>query len=167
MRDPKPVEGRRALLFERLTDDEPRSPEEEAQPFRVLDVRALKESVRRELSRLLNTRSHTRSHTRAVPGGAGEMTVLDYGLPDFSSLAATSSDDQNRLAAAVAAAVAAFEPRLRDVRVRVERVGRDDRALLLRVEAVLSVGLVAEPVSFPVLVRGQSGEAEVHEDESA
>jgi len=161
MRDPKPVAGGRALLFERLADAEPRSPEEEAQPFRVLDVRALKESVRRELSRLLNTRRHPRA------GGGGEMTVLDYGLPDFSSLSAGSGDDQRRLAAAVAAAVAAFEPRLRDVRVRVERVAGADRALALRVEAVLSVGLVAEPVSFPVLVRARTGEAEVHEDEPA
>jgi type VI secretion system protein ImpF len=163
MRDPKPVEGGRALLFERLTDAEPCSPEEEAQPFRVLDVRALRESVRRELARLLNTRRHARPGAEA----AGGMTVLDYGLPDFSSLSAASGDDRKRLAAAVAAAVAAFEPRLRDVRVRVERAEREERALALRVEAVLSVGLVAEPVSFPVLVRTKTGEAEVHEDEPA
>ena len=163
MRDPKPVEGGRALLFERLADAEPWSPEEEAQPFRVLDVRALKESVRRELARLLNTRRHRRPDRE----GGGEMTVLDYGLPDFSSLSAASGDDQNRLAAAIAAAVAAFEPRLRDVRVRAERADREERALVLRVEATLAVGLVAEPVSFPVLVRTKTGEAEVHEDESA
>jgi type VI secretion system protein ImpF len=164
MRDPKPVEGGRALLFERLADTEPRSREEEAQPFRVLDVRALKESVRRELGRLLNTRRHARKGS-----GAGEegMTVLDYGLPDFSPLSASSGDDQNRLAAEVAAAVAAFEPRLSGVRVRAERLQAEDRALLLRIEGRLSVGRVAEPVSFTVLVRGKSGGASVDEDESA
>jgi len=162
MRDPKPVAGGRALLFERLADDEPRSPEEEAQPFRVLDVRALRESVRAELSRLLNTRRHGR---RGGAADGGAMTVLDYGLPDFSSLSAASGEDQRRLAAEVAAAVAAFEPRLRDVRVRVERVAGADRSLALRVEATLSVGLVAEPVSFPVLVRARTAEAEVHEDD--
>ena len=162
MRDPKPVEGGRALLFERLSDSEPRSREEEAQPFRVHDVRALKESVRQELARLLNTRRHLRTE----PGGGG-MTVLDYGLPDFSPLSASSGDDQNRLAAEVAAAVAAFEPRLSDVRVRVERLRGEDRALLLRVEGRLAVGTLAEPVSFPVLVRAKSGEALVDEDEPA
>lgn len=167
MRDPKPVEGGRALLFERLADEDPHSPEEEARPFRVLDVRALKESVRAELSRLLNTRRHRRGRGGAGAGGAGEMTVLDYGLPDFSSLSASSGDDQARLAAEVSAAVSAFEPRLRGVRVTVERLRQDDRALVLRVEARLGVGTVAEPVSFPVLVRGKSGEAVVDEDESA
>ena len=164
MRDPKPVEGGRALLFERLADAEPRSQEEEAQPFRVLDVRALKESVRRELRRLLNTRRHARHGSGA---GSDGMTVLDYGIPDFSPLSASSGDDQNRLAAEVAAAVAAFEPRLSGVRVRIERLRSEDRALLLRIEGRLSVGRVAEPVSFPVLVRGKSGEALVDEDEPA
>lgn len=164
MRDPKPVEGGRALLFERLVDADPHSHEEEARPFRVLDVPALKESVRRELQRLLNTRRHGRPWK---DDGGEEMTVLDYGIPDLSSLSASSGDDQNRLASTVAAAVSAFEPRLRGVRVSVERLRQEDRALLLRVEAQLAVGTVAEPVSFPVLVRGKSGEAQVDEDEPA
>src|SRR5688572_33374580 len=214
--DPKPVEGGRALLFERLADPAPPRPEEEARrpeervfrglvrrevvggepfapppeaelrrarapeahalrelvareqaegegrPFRAFDVRALKESVRRELWRLLNTRRHGRPWQA---DGREEMTVLDYGLPDFSSLSAASGDDQNRLAAEVAAAVTAFEPRLRDVRVTVERLRREDRALLLRLDARLAVGSVAEPVSF-VLEPGRSGEAKVDEDQS-
>ena len=162
MRDPKPVEGGRALLFERLVDSEPRSREEEAQPLRVHDREELKESVRRELARLLNTRSSVPSHLLL---GAQERTVLDYGIPDFSSLSAQSGDDQNRLARIIAQAITAFEPRLRDVQVLVERVRANDRALLLRINAVLAVGLLAEPVSFPVLVRTKSGEAEVHEDD--
>ena len=162
MRDPKPVEGGRALLFERLVDSEPRSREEEAQPLRVHDREELKESVRRELARLLNTRSSVPSHLLL---GAQERTVLDYGIPDFSSLSAQSGDDQNRLARIIAQAITAFEPRLRDVQVLVERVRANDRALLLRINAVLAVGLFAEPVSFPVLVRTKSGEAEVHEDD--
>ena len=163
MRDPKPVRGGRALLFERLADSVPQTSWEEARPFRVHDVQALKVSVARELGRLLNTRRHG-----ARPGGGGEeMTVLDYGVPDFSSLSAASGDDQRRLAETVAAAVAAFEPRLRGVCVRVERLRQEDHALLLRVEARLVVGTLAEPVSFPVLVRGKSGEAFVDEDEPA
>ncbi|PYS81579.1 MAG: type VI secretion system baseplate subunit TssE [Acidobacteria bacterium] len=168
MRDPKPIEGGRALLFERLTDESPRSLEGEARPFRVHEREELKESVRRELARLLNTRCSVPSHLL----GSEERTVLDYGIPDFSALSALSGDDQNRLASIVAQTVAAFEPRLRDVRVRVERVRSDDRALVLRVEAALAVGTHAEPVSFPVLVRTKTGETEVsenegHEDEPA
>ena len=161
MRDPKPVEGGRALLFERLTDESPLG--EEARPFRVHEVDELKESVRRELARLLNTRCPVSSRLL----GARERSVLDYGVPDFSSLSALSGDDRNRLASMVEQTVAAFEPRLTGVRVRVESVRAEDRALLLSIEAALVVGTHAEPVSFPVLVRSKTGEAEVGEDEGA
>lgn len=161
MRDPKPVRGGRALLFERLADSVPQTSWEEARPFRVHDVQALKVSVARELGRLLNTRRHG-----ARPGGGGEeMTVLDYGVPDFSSLSAASGDDQRRLAETVAAAVAAFEPRLRGVRVEARRAdAAHDRTVMLRIEAVLESGLVPEPVSFRVRVKTKTGEAEVDED---
>lgn len=136
--------------------------EEKERPARVLDVQGLRRSVWRELRSLLNTRRHGRPWR---PGEGEALTVLDYGLPDFSSLSASSGADQERLAGAVAAAVAAFEPRLRDVRVRVERLRQDDRALLLRVEARLVVGTHAEPVAFE-LACSKSGEMCVDEDDS-
>lgn len=162
MRDPKPLEGGRALLFERLTDADPLSREEEAQPLRVHDREELKESVRRELARLLNTRCSVPSRQL----DSRERSVLDYGIPDFSSLSALSADDQKRLASIVAHSIAAFEPRLTDVRVRAERVRSNDRALILRVDALLSMGTHAEPVSFPVLVQSNTCETEVREDEN-
>ena len=161
MRDPKPIVGGRALLFERLVDEDHRSPGEEARPFRAHDTRALRESVRRELSRLLNTRCHV--PTRLLAGA--ERDVVNYGLPDFSSLSSLSGDDCNRLGALVASAVAAFEPRLREVRVEARRAeAAHDRTVLLRVEAVLVAGLVPEPISFRVRVKTKTGEAEVDED---
>jgi type VI secretion system protein ImpF len=159
MRDPKKVEGGRALLFERLAGDKPREREEGARPFRVHETAGMKESVRRELARLLNTRST--APLDAVRGSGEEMSVLDYGVPDFSSLSALSGDDRNRLAAAVARAITAFEPRLRDVRVLAEGLRSNDRALILRLNALLGVGEHSEPVSFPLLVRAASGEIEV------
>ena len=164
MRDPKPIAGGRALLFERLSEEDPHSPREEARPHRAHDEEALRASVRRELSLLLNTRRHTNLFREA---GGEEATVLDYGVPDFSSLSASSSEDQRLLAETIKGAVAAFEPRLQGVSVRVERLRQEDRALLLRVEARLVIGTVAEPVSFPLLLRGKLGRTEVCEDERA
>jgi type VI secretion system lysozyme-like protein len=160
MRDPKKVEGGRALLFERLAGDKPPAREEGARPFRVHETAALKESVRRELAGLLNTRSTAPLDAR----GGEEMSVLDYGVPDFSSLSALSGDDRNRLSAAVARVITAFEPRLRDVRVHVEGLRSNDRALILRLDALLVVGEHSEPVSFPLLVRAASGEIEVSDE---
>lgn len=150
MRDPKKVEGGRALLFERLAGGDPPAAREGARPFRVHETAALKESVRRELARLFNTRSSTGLGAR---GAGGEMSVLDYGVPDFTALSALSGDDRVRLSAAVAQSIAAFEPRLRDVRVTAEGLRSNDRALILRLDAMLVVGDHAEPISFPLLVR--------------
>lgn len=163
MRDPRKVEGGRALLFERLAGGDPTAAREGARPFRVHETAALKESVRRELGRLFNTRSSAGLGARGV---GGEMSVLDYGVPDFTALSALSGDDRAKLSAAVAQSIAAFEPRLRDVRVLVEGLRSNDRVLILRLDAMLVVGDHAEPVSFPLLVRaggvelGGEGEAE-------
>jgi type VI secretion system lysozyme-like protein len=161
MRDPKKVEGGRALLFERLAGGDPPAAREGARPFRVHETSALRESVRRELSRLLNTRSSASLGSRG-----GEMSVLDYGVPDFTALSAQSGDDRARLSAALAQAVAAFEPRLRDVRVVVQGLRPDDRALILRLDALLVVGEHSEPVSFPLLARAGTGEVLVIEEEA-
>ena len=53
MPEPKPIEGARALLFDRLVDV---SPEWDEHERRILNRDQLKASVRRELERLLNTR---------------------------------------------------------------------------------------------------------------
>jgi type VI secretion system lysozyme-like protein len=153
---PKPVRGARALLFERLTDDDPASPDE-ARPLRVLDRSALRQSVRRELFCLLNTRS-----PRPEAFESGErLTVLDYGVPDFSHRFASSAEDRLRYAEILLRAITAFEPRLRQVRVSLEPSPDDQAKLTGLIDAILEVGTVKEPVSFPLAVGSVTGEAAV------
>lgn len=162
MRDPKHVEGARALLFERLVDLEPERRGVEDEPFRVHNVRQLRESVRRELEQLLNTRC---SVPLRPPSGAGR-SVIDYGLPDFSSLSAASGDDQNLLQELIRSTVSFFEPRLRGVEVTVEQLPRHEQGLAVTIGGVLAVGDVLEPVSFPVYLKAGAGVV-VHEAETA
>jgi type VI secretion system protein ImpF len=162
MRDPKHFEGARALLFERLVDLEPERRGVEDEPFRVHSVRALRESVRRELEQLLNTRCSVPLR----PTSGAERSVIDYGLPDFSSLSAASGDDQNLLQELIRSTVSFFEPRLRGVTVAVEQLPRHDRSLAVTIGGLLVVGDVLEPVSFPVHLRGAAGVV-VHEAETA
>ena len=146
-----------APLFDRLVDLDPQAPAE-PRPLRTLDPRGLRESVRRELERMLNTRS-------SLPvdqlDQRAELTVLEYGIPDLSAFSAGSEEDLVRLAGVVARAVAAFEPRLRRVRVAVDRLQDGLRALWLRIDADLVVGEVAEPISFPTLLGIKTGTVEV------
>lgn len=73
----------------------------------------LRESVARDLGRLLNTRSRlTFEAFRATEG-----SVIDYGVPDFSERSLRSGGDRDAIAAAIQRAIALFEPRLTNVTV--------------------------------------------------
>ena len=150
----------RVPLFDRLVDEEHRSPAgRETRPLRTLDRAGLLESVRRELERLLSSRSPLPAHRLA----GRELTVIDYGLPDLADFPAAGPEDHQRLAALIERVVAAFEPRLKDIRVRVERPLPERRALMLVLEGRLATDPPGEPVSFPTVLTLGKGEAEVGE----
>lgn len=148
--EPDIIDGARAPLFDRLTKP---GAEAEVTPFRVLDKGALVESVIRELDRLLNTRAPLLAETP----GEGERTTLDYGVVDVSAYSPAGRDDQLRLRQVLASAISAFEPRLRNVRINVEGRSGYGNGLKVTVSGRVVCGSIAEPVSFPVLIRGTNG----------
>src|SRR5262245_26326304 len=148
----------RAPLFSRLFDHEPRQ-REEAQPRRVLTRERLIDSILGELSRLLNTRCST---TMAMLEGQ-ERTVMNYGLPDFTTLNPTSEGDRQRLARLIVEAVRAFEPRLREPAVDVKTDPANGRRLRVRVDGMLVMEHLPEPVSFPLVIEERGGEIRLEE----
>jgi type VI secretion system protein ImpF len=160
MRQPKPIAGARALLFDRLVDLHPEVDEGE-RPLRILDREQLKASVRRELERLLNTRCSLPLHGL----GETERSVVNYGIPDFSSLSAYNPDDHALIAAIIAQTISAFEPRLSQVRVEVQPIEDREGSLWLYIDGVMAVDLFNEPVSFPVLLNSKNGAANVHDSQ--
>ena len=154
MPDPKPIAGARALLFDRLVDVP--DWDERERPLRVLNSEQLKASVRRELQRLLNTRCSIPLHRL----GEEERSVVNYGIPDFSSLSPHNADDHALIASIVGQTITAYEPRLRQVRVEVGLGFTAEPALSLNISAELVVGMFAEPVSFPLTLNGKTGTAE-------
>jgi type VI secretion system lysozyme-like protein len=147
-------------LFERLVDADSANPARPkiSSPPPVLDYFALRESVRTELNRLLNTRAPLDPAIRSrVPN-----TVLNYGLPDFSALEASSQGDRIKLADLIAKKISVFEPRLTRVRVVLEKNPERPTSLIGIVRAHLGFGKIQEPVSFPLMLDGKSSSAEVH-----
>jgi type VI secretion system protein ImpF len=157
MREPKPITGARALLFDRLVDLNPGSQDDGSRPFRILNREQLKESVRRELRQLLNTRCSLPLHQVAEE----ERTVINYGIPDFSSLSAEDADARELISTVIARTIAAYEPRLKQIRVTVEPLSDNRWALGLSVEALLVVDSFTEPVSFPAMLNNKNGAVEV------
>ncbi|HWN43458.1 MAG TPA: type VI secretion system baseplate subunit TssE [Thermoanaerobaculia bacterium] len=147
----------RTPLFDRLVDRAPKL-RHEVRPARTLDRRGLRESVRRELERLLNTRCPFPAHRLADR----PRSVIDYGLPELTGFSAHRIEDRDRLAELIRRAIEAFEPRLADVRVRLEPVPGDSLSLAGHIEAVFQGDSVTEPVSFHTVVETRSGKVEVH-----
>ena len=160
MADPKPIAGARALLFDRLVDVS-LDAEGHEDHLRILNAKQLKASVRREVGRLLNTRCSIPLHRL----GEEERSVVNYGIPDFSSLSPHNADDRTLIASIVGQTIAAFEPRLRNVRVDVGPASGAESALWLIIGAELVIGVFSEPVSFPVTLNSKSGMAEMHDSQ--
>ena len=148
----------RMPLFDRLVDRDPRL-RHEMRPTRTLDRRGLRESVRRELEQLFNTRCPFPAHRLPIR----ERTVIDYGVPDFSVFTPRSYDDRVRLAELLRRTIEAFEPRLIEVQVTLEPHPSNDRALLGTIEAKLLTDMVAEPVSFETSLDLKEGKVEVND----
>ena len=134
----QPLALARVPLFDRLSDSEPERTHE-ARPLRLFDRAGLQASVERELLHLFNRR------VAARPGRV--LSVLDYGLPDWTGLYASNPDDRLRIGRDMVRAIAAFEPRLRRPRVVVTPSPRGQRELLMH----LSGSLCAEQREWPVL----------------
>jgi type VI secretion system protein ImpF len=140
----------REPLFDRLVDDDLTLTRELA-PARTLDRQGLKDSVRRELERLLNTRTSLPADVLSLR----ERSVIDYGIPDCSLFSPRSFDDRARVAELIRRAIVAYEPRLSEVRVAVDVAPGELLAMAVYVEAMLITGFVPEPVTFDtVLLNG-------------
>jgi type VI secretion system protein ImpF len=141
--------------LDRLIDLEPENRVENPLS-RTQSVRLLKSAVRRDLEWLLNTRRI------ADPPDEGlkelNRSVYAYGLADLSALTMATAADRNRLVRQVLATINLFEPRLTNVRlVMVETPDAGKKDVRLRIEAMLRMDPVPEPVTFDTVIELKSG----------
>jgi type VI secretion system protein ImpF len=147
-RRPSARQGAPVLLFDRLTDAAPRILRE-PEPLRVYDVQALRDSVAREVERLLNTRRPVAFGTEP----AAEGTVLTYGIGDHAMESAGSDRGRQMISNDMRRAIERYEPRLRKVRIEILNLDKNSATLTVRIDGELRAGSVQEQVYFPVSVR--------------
>lgn len=128
---------------------------------RGLSLRELKESVRRDLEKLLNTRQRC----AAPPAELKELaqSLVNYGIPDFTTVRLVSSADWEAFRRALEDSIRRFEPRLGPVRVTIEKADIDERKLRFRIDATLHADPVPEPVVFSSAMEPATGEIKVEE----
>lgn len=147
-------------LLDRLVDDDPKAPHEPVQ-FRLTDFRHIKALVTRDLERLLNTRCGLKISPKHYP--ETNRSVLYYGLRDYSAESPNSSDTRNRIVKDIEKTIQCFEPRLKNIKVRIDEDIEDHRGLAFRITGLLVVDPIREPVAFDTYYDGSRKEYVISE----
>jgi len=115
------------------------------EPHQVL--RQLKESVRRDLEYLFNTRYRCLK----LPEGSvhAEKSNMNYGLPDLSTENLSSSGGRRDFCKTIEKAILNFDPRFKSVRVSTEdKVDDENPSIRFKVEATLHANPSPEVIVF-------------------
>ena len=137
-------------LLDRLTDDEP-DRKIESRDKRVLTGLQLRESVRRDLTWLLNhTRLQTMQDLAAYPEVA--RSTLNYGIPDLAGKTA-STVDVRALEDALRASILTFESRLLPDTIRLRSVVGSKECSHNALVFVIEAELWAQPVPLRIFLK--------------
>jgi type VI secretion system protein ImpF len=140
---PDPAQPLLPALFDRLIVNA--AGDSERSHFQHL--RDLRQSVRRDLEFLLNTRRRCKPIS-TVPG-ALEQSLVTYGMPDFAAAGLSAQTAAAAICREIQQTIERFEPRLSHVHViAVDSDEPMDRRLRFRIEAMLRVEPDPEPVVF-------------------
>jgi type VI secretion system protein ImpF len=145
-------------VLDRLLDDEPGVAHEPV-PTRSQSLRMLKASLRRDLEWLLNSRVPV----EPLPEGDSELrrSLYNYGLPDLQSIGHSESNYAH-VARMMETALATFEPRLANVRVKLsDSSGEKTFTLRFVIEGMLRIDPAPEYIAFDTSLELANGEYEV------
>lgn len=142
-------------ILDRLIDMEPDTRGESVQ-YRSISYNQLRAAVERDLENLLNTRCFPNE----IPDSCTELckSLLVYGLADFTSRNPSVPAVRTELRQQIERAIALFEPRLRNVAVRVESPAQGERRFMFKITALLKFEEMTEPVSFDTFFDSNRGE---------
>lgn len=119
---------------------------------RRLTLEELKDSVARDLEALLNART-TVDESLGKRFPECMRSILTFGLNDFAGMSLASVHDRDAICQSIVRTIARHEPRLRDVRVKLELNRHSINALYFSIKAMLVVRPAQEPVSFDAMLQ--------------
>ena len=148
-------------VLDRLIDDDPQSSVESPRSRAQL-LRDLKQSVRRDLESLLNTRWRCSSWPPDLD--QLDSSLVNYGTPDFSGVNMGSPAAREELRLVLEKIIRRFEPRFKRVNVKLvagAEDGRPDRTLRFQIDGLLHAEPAPEPVQYDTEVETPTGEVHV------
>jgi type VI secretion system protein ImpF len=126
---------------------------------RSQSTRFFRDGLKRDLEWLLNTRQPPIADIASMPGA--KASVINYGLPDISSLGLNSASDQRALRIAIETCLRNYEPRLMDIRVSLQSSDTTDRRLRFHIEGNMKLDPAPEEIAFDTVLELTSGEYKV------
>ena len=147
---PKINRGTLPPLFDRIVYDKSGV----APLQKLLNTKVLEESIVNELSLILNTRCTVRKviydkHIESIPlFGLPDF----FGLSDFSNFDGSNPQDWPKAARMIQIAIQAAEPRLTNVKVKVEKYSVADQSLAISIHASIRATDLLKEVHFPLTI---------------
>ena len=143
-------------LLERLQNEhDPEWPTD-----RMKSIGRYRESVRRDVEDLLNTRQPVLRQLDAYT--LASASVLNYGLPDVQNYGSGQGRDPQALTAAIRHTLKTFEPRILRPQVSLSRTDASSRALRFHIEGQLVFDTMKEEITFDTVLELVRGTFEVH-----
>ena len=125
-------------------------------------VNEIRDSIRRDLENLLNTRRRFDLDTETLD--TKNLSIVNYGIPDFTGASFSTEEEQEALVREIKIIILAYEKRFKSLKI-VEKKGLDsmDRSVRFRIEAELRVEPAVEPLVFDTHIDPISREMSVEE----
>ncbi len=146
MARPSTTEALTPSIFDRLLDYDPQR-QVEVQSSRNQIIRDLRESVRRDLEYLLNTRQSCEK--LASKWDNLKYSVINFGIPDYTGANLSNEEDRVQFAKLIEKIILANETRFKTVSIKVLSTDNTvDRTFRFRIDALLKVEPAVKPVVF-------------------
>ena len=151
----------RPSILDRLIDSEPHV-QVEADKNKHQQLRELRDSVRRDLENLLNTRYRV-----VEPSGEFtqlETSVLNYGLPDLATVNIVDLEKKKEFTQNLERILRTYEPRFKTVKGNYQdNKDGTDRTLRFRIDATLYADPAPEVIIFDSILEPVSRTVNVEE----
>jgi len=151
----------RPSILDRLLDDEPHN-QAEIDPGQHQQLKQLRNSVRRDLESLMNTRFRVMQppeEYREV-----DASLLNYGLPDLATVNISDIEKRKDFTRQLEKIIKTFEPRFKDIKVTyLDNSDQKDRTLRFRIDATLYADPSPEVVVFDSVLEPVSRTVSVEE----
>ncbi|PUA26836.1 MAG: type VI secretion protein [Cellvibrio sp. 79] len=136
----------RPSILDRLIDDDPTSSQDQDKS-RVQYLRDLRNSVKRDLENLMNTRFRMQTPSEQLT--QLEKSLLNYGLPDLATVNIADIEKKRHFIKSLEATLITYEPRFKTVKVvHIDNKDMGDRTLRFRIDATLYADPAPEVIIF-------------------